>query len=172
MFHKTFDNIITYSKVGIKQGEPVDPDTHEQIEYIIITKRWRNAITNAESDTHANIDSDHYPVKATMQVRLNKEMNVTNCKRERYESCNKEQREALNTEIIQLINGREGEINYDNLKDILNTAKETHMPQINAKGGKIGISEATMNLINEREQQIMYEQSDEAKLTYKENTTK
>ena len=32
------------------------------VDYIVTTKGWRNSIADAESDTGANIDTDHYPV--------------------------------------------------------------------------------------------------------------
>ncbi len=41
------------------------------------------------------------------------------------------------------------------------------MPRIYAKWNKLGISEATMNLIKQREQRIIYEDFEEAKATYK-----
>ena len=59
----------TYRKVEIDIAHEIDKDTHEQIDYIVTPKRWRNAITNAESDTKANIDSDHYPVIAQATLR-------------------------------------------------------------------------------------------------------
>ena len=79
MYRKRLENIATYRKrketEGIT-GEAIHQDTHEQIDYILVTQRWRNSVTNAESDTQANINTDHYPVKATIQVRLRKEINT------------------------------------------------------------------------------------------------
>ena len=115
---------------------------------------------------YANIPSDHYPLITTFRFKL-KGIHRFSKTREKYAECSEEQREALNEEIKYLINNKDTELSYDDLKDILNAAKEKHMPRIYAKGNNIGISEATMDLIKEREQQILYEQYEEAKITYK-----
>ena len=47
--------------------------THDQIDYIITSRRYRNMFTNAESYSKANIDTDHYPLIAKIRVRLRRE---------------------------------------------------------------------------------------------------
>ena len=46
--------------------------THEQNDYILTQNRWKNTVKNAESDTNANIDSDHYPGTLVFKTHLSK----------------------------------------------------------------------------------------------------
>ena len=64
-FRKRPEKIATYRKRKETEGitnEPITTETHEQLDYWLVPNRWKNTIKNMESDTTANIDSDHYPV--------------------------------------------------------------------------------------------------------------
>ena len=82
MYKTRQDNTATYGRVGIDIAQEINKDTHEQIDYIVTPKRWRNAVTNAESDTKANIDSDRYPVIAKATLRLKAEQTKQDAKRQ------------------------------------------------------------------------------------------
>ena len=125
-----------------------------------------NGITDIETDVYANIPSDHFPMIINFRFKL-KGIHRFSKTRDKYAECTKEQREALNEDIKYMINNSKEEITYDELTDILNTAKEKHMPTIYAKGNNKGISEIIMELIKERENQIIHEQFNEARETYK-----
>ena len=56
--------------IPVTIGNEIQRPTHEQIDFIMTTRRWRNTIKDSESDTQANIMSDHYPVKAKLNIRL------------------------------------------------------------------------------------------------------
>ena len=43
---------------------------YETLDYIVTNQRWKNSITNAESQEGPNINSDHYPVIATINIRF------------------------------------------------------------------------------------------------------
>lgn len=64
-FAKTKHKLATYRSIGTTIGDEMKKTpTHEHIDYIITTQRWRHTLKHVESDTTANIDSDHYPVNA------------------------------------------------------------------------------------------------------------
>ena len=64
-----FDFIGMFGSSHIEEEE-THVDTHEQLDHIATTRRWRNTIIDAEADTNANINTDHYPVKAKMRIKL------------------------------------------------------------------------------------------------------
>ena len=47
-----------------------DGNTKNQIDYILIDKRFRNGVTNSKAAQSADCDSDHKPVITTMGIRL------------------------------------------------------------------------------------------------------
>jgi endonuclease/exonuclease/phosphatase family metal-dependent hydrolase len=53
-----------------REHELTTNKTHAQINYILTERRWRNTITNVESDTRANIYSDHFPLTFTTNIKL------------------------------------------------------------------------------------------------------
>ena len=69
---------------------------HEQIDDIAVQQRWKNTITNAESNTNANLDSDHYPVTATIKTKLRASYKKKGPGRKKYEENTKEQKEQRN----------------------------------------------------------------------------
>ena len=59
------------------------------------SRRWRNTVKDAESDTAANIESDHYPVKALIRIKL-KASKKGGQTRKRYRECRDEARGNVN----------------------------------------------------------------------------
>ena len=61
-FMKQPQTLVTYKANKQKAGGPpyTRPD-YETLDYIMTTKRWKNAFKNVESDVSSNINSDHYP---------------------------------------------------------------------------------------------------------------
>ena len=47
-----------------------DKETKNQIDYVLIDKRFRNGIQNSKSMPEADCESDHNPVIVTMKIRL------------------------------------------------------------------------------------------------------
>ena len=62
-FRKRKEKTATYRTVGTTKADEVKRPTHEQIDYILTTHRWKNTVTDAEADNNANINTDHNPVK-------------------------------------------------------------------------------------------------------------
>ena len=100
MYRKRIERVATYRRIGVAISEPIEAGTHEQLDYIVTTKRWRNSITDAESDTGANIDTDHYPVTGTIRIKL-RGKKIGGEKRHRYMECSREQRTELNEKMEQ-----------------------------------------------------------------------
>ena len=102
MYRKTNDKIATYRKKKEKpepgEIEIFSAETHEQLDYIMTNQRWKNSITNAESDTKANINSDHFPVVATISFKLRKQNNEI-IKMNRSLKCTNEQRDRFNEKL-------------------------------------------------------------------------
>ena len=67
-FQNSKDKTATYMKVGTTRADTIQRSTHEQLDYIIVPKRWWNSIKNIESDSKANINSDHYPLWCTIKL--------------------------------------------------------------------------------------------------------
>jgi len=97
-FQKTKEKLATYRKVGIGIDQEIRRGTHEQIDYIITQTRWKNTVQDAEADTEANIDTDHYPVKAKIRINL-RLYKKKQTERKKYDKCTKRQGEQLNKNI-------------------------------------------------------------------------
>ena len=69
-FKKNIEKTVTYRKVGFTIIDEINEKTDEQIDYIAVQHRWKNSISNIESDRRANLRSDHYPVTATVKIKL------------------------------------------------------------------------------------------------------
>ena len=95
-FCKPDNKLATVRTIRQSIDAPIARGTHEQIDYSIVGKRWRNTVQNAESDTWANIHSDHYPVICAVRLKL-KALKHSNKARPKYQSCTAEQQIELNT---------------------------------------------------------------------------
>ena len=52
-----------------KLGPPYTRGIYEQLDYCLTTERCKKSVLDAESDIHANINSDHYPVRFKVRVK-------------------------------------------------------------------------------------------------------
>ena len=103
MFRKPLHKIATYRKRKETDGitnEDVCQETHEQIDHTLTTRRWKNTVKDAESDTKANIDSDHYPVTNTIQTKLTAQKK-TGEGRNRYMKCSTAQNAETNKTLTE-----------------------------------------------------------------------
>ena len=85
-----------------REYERITNKTHAQIDYILTERRWRNPITNVESDTRANIYSDHSPLTLTTNIKL-KAIPKGGKSRPMYKPCNPTQNNDLNYELWNTI---------------------------------------------------------------------
>ena len=69
LFEKPDTKLATYKFTTTKPWDEISRGKYETLEYILIANRWKNTITNAESDMNSSIDSDHYPLNARMRIK-------------------------------------------------------------------------------------------------------
>ena len=53
-----------------RNNEIIANKIHAQINYILAERRWRNSVSDTESDTRANINSDHFTLIFTTSIKL------------------------------------------------------------------------------------------------------
>ena len=92
-FQKVKEKIATFRPPSTIRGVEISHTNHEQIDYIAVQQRWKNSVLDAESDTNANIKSDHYPVIATIRIKLRATKKGKGPGRQKYKESTKEQME-------------------------------------------------------------------------------
>ena len=95
-FSKPPDKLAAYRAPGALRGPPFRRGPHEMLDYVLAQQRWKNRVRNVESHTTANFASDHYPVVATLEIRLKQIHKPTGHERRKYLPCSDEQRQAYN----------------------------------------------------------------------------
>jgi len=102
-FRKRPEKIATCRKIKETDGittEPITKETHEQLDYWLVPNRWKNSIKNVESDTNANIDSDHYPVIGTFKTKL-RGISTLGKHRCRFQKCTEEENLDINQTLTE-----------------------------------------------------------------------
>jgi hypothetical protein len=69
-FEKPDTKLITHKHAGTELGPPWTRGRYETLDYFIVADRWKNSVTDMESDMLANVDTDHGPVQGTAKVKL------------------------------------------------------------------------------------------------------
>ena len=113
---------ITKETIGIT-SEQIDNKTHAQIDFVIASHRWRNPITNAESDTRANLHSDRFPFYLTARIRF-KEIKKGGQPRPIYKQCDNTQQDDLNYELWNTIPTEQNNNNNNRYKVIKDRLKQ------------------------------------------------
>ena len=68
---KTDEKLITYQAPSDTPREPpFCRPRYETLDYILTPQRWKNTVLDCESDIKANINSDHFPLVAKIQLKL------------------------------------------------------------------------------------------------------
>ena len=67
---RTPNKLITFRKTATKEGTPIEERGYAQLDSIMVRRRFKNSIIDAESDMKAKIRTDHYPVKCKMQCKF------------------------------------------------------------------------------------------------------
>lgn len=109
-FPKTDDKLATYREPGTERDTEPSRQTHEQLDYITVTRRWRNMCKNAEADNTANIQTDHNPVWADMRLKFKATQKKNRQSRKKYAEIPKEEKKQWNTAAKK---------NLQELRDIL-----------------------------------------------------
>ena len=79
-------------------GPPFKRGLYEVLDCIIVPERLKHIAKNAESDTAADIRSDHYPLWARIKINL-KERKVATRKVNKYAKCTFEEKATYNSEL-------------------------------------------------------------------------
>jgi len=165
-FQKPNSKLLTYHMPTNNLGPPYKRGIYEQIDYCLTTERWKNSVLDAESDVHANINSDHYPIRFKVKVKFRRKTkeDVSQNKRARFEPCGEELNEEINRDVYNIIN------EADNLKDWKEKCKKLvneQFPRQPERERSEDISEETLELISLREFCIGREEHDDAKFLTK-----
>jgi len=165
-FQKPNNKLLTYHMPTNNLGPPYKRGIYEQIDYCLTTERWKNSVLDAESDVHANINSDHYPIRFKVKVKFRRKTKeeVSQNKRAKFEPCGEELNEEINRDVYNIIN------EADNLKDWKEKCKKLvneKFPKKPERERQEDISEETLELISLREFCIGRDEHDDAKFLTK-----
>jgi hypothetical protein len=121
IINKMYKKNATYrivKELGNITCEQIDNKTHAQIDSIFVNIIWRNSITNAETHTRANINSDHFPLVFTIRLKL-RHMNKGGKTRPQYKPCDSTQQDDLNYELWNAIPENTEEDSYKVIRNWL-----------------------------------------------------
>eukprot|EP00973_Karenia_brevis_P078287 10869393-Karenia_brevis.AAC.1 len=80
-------------------GPPWRRPVYEVLDYVLTPRRWRNSIKDAESDTHVNISSDHFPIWIRTVVNLKAKPQGARRTRPKFLQCTEEERKRFNQSL-------------------------------------------------------------------------
>ena len=69
-YRKQENKLATWRKIGADRTSNPTRENHDQIDFWLAGRRWRNMIKDAEVDYKANIDSDNYPLEIACRFAL------------------------------------------------------------------------------------------------------
>jgi len=119
LFQKQEKNKATYREIG----------NFEQMGFILIQKRWRNGVLNAEADGDANINSDLYPVCATIEIKLKQTQNKQTKPNMIYKECNSEEKEIWNQTVHNTLTRKAKEQTLQDSKSTLRRGTRVENPE-------------------------------------------
>ena len=93
-FRKPTQKKCTFKKWDREPGPPWNQEKYREIDWILVNNRGENSITDIETDTQANISSDHFPVLWKSKLKLSKPETSTE-RNTRYNIPNEEQAKQL-----------------------------------------------------------------------------
>ena len=156
MYKKHIGKLATYRIVKDNTDttyEEINNKTHAQIDYVIVSHRWRNSITDIETDTKANLHSDHFPLHFTIRIRL-KQVQKGGKTRPTYKQCDSTQQDDLNYEFWNIIPEEQNNNNrYSKIKEWLKQGITT-LPKANPKdkNKRFELSNASKDILEQRKE--------------------
>ena len=95
-FQKRDEHLLTYKHVKSHPGGPpyVRP-LYETLGYILVPNRWQNAVRDISADPSPGVNTDHYPLRMELQIRL-KARHKPERVNEVFLKCNEEEAETYN----------------------------------------------------------------------------
>ena len=151
-FQKPPHQLATWTKPGTGKGDPLDRQHYDQLDCILTPKRWKNGFKNVESELFANIDSDHAPVTAKIQIQSSPHKRTT--KANMIVPLEEGKREGHSKDFLDTLNAI-GSKNYGNICKALREASGRHFQArtINKQGCEW--APRTVELLQLRETQRM-----------------
>ncbi len=70
LYKKCGGKFVTFREVGTVWDREVARGTHEQLDYIMVNRGWRNMSKDAEADNEANIETDHSSAWSKIIIKL------------------------------------------------------------------------------------------------------
>ena len=158
---------------------PADNQQHivrNQIDFMVVNKRFRNAITSAKTYPGADVPSDHNLLLGTLKLRLK---NVTRMKRTMRIDTNKLKNENTKREVKEHINNaisdvklnahRDIEQKWDAIKNIITEVAKLKLPINTRRKNNKWITDEILDLMEKRRQ---YRNSDENRYRQLHNLVK
>ena len=90
-FQKPSEKLATHRRPN-SETTPFERPHYEMIDYWLTHNRWKNSVTNVETDPIANITTDHLPMIITTRVNLKASKKEIKENRIKYEVCDKTQK--------------------------------------------------------------------------------
>jgi hypothetical protein len=148
-FYKQEEKLITYKEDKAHLGgPPYNRSKYETLDYVLVPNRWKNAIKDVESDVHAEINSDHYPMKIRVQINLKAEvLNVGRREKWEYTGCNNEERDRYNNKLKVENEGRK---DYNGIKEWIHRGATSTIPKKERGRNDEELSLRTQKLLEER----------------------
>ena len=159
-FKKQDRHLASYRTPGTEQTDLRVRPNFEQLDYILIPRKWRNAIRNVGVDDTANINSDHFPIIVTSRLYLAKNRNVNQHRNVCWLACNDEQWQNYNLQITEEIRAAKENlpancpVPWNYFKEIAERAAEQHIPKAERNMSREVISFKTKELIQQRQDSI------------------
>ena len=105
-----------------------------------------------ESDTRANIESDHYPVWLTVEYKFKKPTRGSQAARTRYDPIDERQKEAYTEDLIKALRRPQQQPGYKQLCEILHQVVPKHFRKRASNKRDTDWSEVTERLFYERKE--------------------
>ena len=101
-FRKT--SPITYRNVAAPNFHPpYTLDRYGQLDFILINRKWKNAVTNAESNLQTSVTTDHKLLVANIRTKLAAKKQPCQTRSARYRTHTTEQLHRYNEKVQELI---------------------------------------------------------------------
>lgn len=170
LFPKRPERLITY-RIDKTAGTapPYVKGRFDTIDYIITHRKRKNTITNIHSDIGSGIDSDHYPLLATVTISL-KANYRQHTPKPKYYQCTEAQQKQLNTYLSDT--KPFGKTNEAVTIWLRNAAEAVMAKQTPIVSRPFEFSQETEEALKERKDKIQHGATDEELKPIKNNITK
>ena len=162
-FCKEFGLVVTNTWNEQREEERhtwISPDgrTRNQIDYILIDKRYRNSVTSSKSRPEADCGSDHNPVVADVDTKLKKIKNTRgtkrwNLKRLEMETNRTDFQEIMNEKIDGICDCEDVNETWEKLKESIHCAADEICGREGIQPKKIWMTQEILEKMEERRQQ-------------------